>query len=75
MYALVINKEVLIFDFNRYYGIHKEEDCNLEGFLKVITYKELIDYCCLNNIVDASVIEPYLEFLHCLCLKYLRDCY
>lgn len=75
MYALEIMDDIFIFDLNNQYGIYKKYQCNLVGFLKIINFKELISYCCENYDVDPSFLEQYLNFLHCLCLKYINACF
>lgn len=73
MYALVVDNFVLIFDLVKYYGFHKLDECNFEGFFKVIYLKEIIDY--FGSDVDVFKIEPYLDFLYRLCVKYVKDCF
>lgn len=74
MYALIIYDEVLIFDLNKHYGIYKYSECKLVDFLKVLEFNEVINYCS-SCFIDSFEIMPYLEFLHYLCVKYLKDCF
>jgi len=73
MFALVIKDKVLIFDAIKDYGIYDVEKTKLKGFLKVLNYDEVREHYSTNYEVDLLKIELYTEFLHKICLKYLRD--
>ena len=73
MYALIINNEVFIFDISNYYGLYLLDDVNLDGYLKILDFKEVLFYYENNYQTDLDKLEQYLEFLHSICLKFLKD--
>lgn len=73
MFALIVNDKVLIFDAIKEYGIYDVEKTKLDGFLKILKYDEVRKHYSTNYEVDLLKIELYTEFLHKICLKYLKD--
>ena len=73
MYALKINDNVLIFDLTKHYGFCKIQEAKLDGFLKILSYDDIIKFCCDYCCFDLSKIEPYSDFLHDVCVKYLKE--
>lgn len=71
MYALILDDEVLIFDFVKHYGIHKLNETPLIGFSCILFLKDIVSFCsCRDSIFE---IERYSDFLFELCLKFLKD--
>lgn len=72
MYALIIDDDVLIFDLDKHYGIYKLNECTLVGFLKVLNYYEIVNYCS-KCMIDPYEIVEYSDFLHNVCVGYIKD--
>lgn len=76
MYALIINDEVFLFDMLSYYGIHKLDDVNLNGYQILNDFKAILNHY-LENYFDSNllIIEQYCKFLQRICVSYLKDLY
>ena len=77
MFALIIYQRVLLFDSVNHYGIYDLETVNLNGYLILTNYKEIITYYYAKYfcIEELKHLEQYSDFLYHVCLKYLKDFY
>lgn len=77
MFALVIIDTILIFDLTKEYGFYKIDEVNLEGYIALLDYIEVLKHYKNNYFnEDLKQIERYSSFLFKVCLNYLKDyCY
>ena len=72
MYALVIEDSVLILDAMKHYGIYKQNDVSLSGFLMILNFCEVVSFCKEYDF-NPLKIEGYLDFLFKICIYYLKE--
>ena len=76
MFALIINKDVMIFDLTKYSGVYDIEDINLDGYIKILYYIDILEYYKNNYInEEITLVERYFDFLFRICVSYLKDLY
>ena len=74
MFALMVDDKVLIFDQTKHYGLYDLYDVNLEGYLKVLEFKDVLLHYENNYYEQEKIsLERYLGFLFRICINYLRD--
>ena len=57
------------------YGIYHVNETNLDGYLQVLNFCDLIKYSVLHYKTDVFEIELYESFLFELCVRYLKEYY
>lgn len=77
VFALIVYDDVLLFDMTKHYGLYKRSDVNLEGYLKVLYYEDVIKHYVNNYFKNNCVkkVEQYSNFLFRICISYLEDFY
>ena len=74
MFALIILERVLMFDLTKEYGFYSIFDVNLEGYLAILDYEDVLKHYKNNYFNDdLKQIERYSSFLFKVCLNYLKD--